>query len=287
MRSLKYIILMFAIFISSASCNVYYLFGGEVVSYDMNARNEECILSYPDIENSEYLDKLRNDYGLDVLVENIDDDMEKVLTVLHWVSKQWRHHSSNTPSKPDAITILEEARSGERFRCVEYSVVLSTSLLSLGYKSRILFLKTRDVETATSGAGHVAVEVWIQGLGKWVLVDGQFDAMPMLDGVPLNAVELQAAIAENDDIKYKNIDGFHCYLKAINYTNFIADYLYYFDTMLCQRVTFQEEVVYFMGKSYLMLVSLGAKNPGIFQGGDAMDYLIYTNAYKDFYQSPL
>jgi hypothetical protein len=35
-----------------------------------------------------------------------------------------------------------------------------------------------------------------------------------------------------------------------------------------------------------MLVPLGAKNPTVFQIKYPLDYLIYTNSLKDFYQIP-
>ena len=50
-----------------------------------------------------------------------------------------------------------------------------------------------------NGAGHVATEVFLNDLKKWVFIDVQFDAMPVLNDTPLNAVEFQKAITENFD----------------------------------------------------------------------------------------
>ena len=99
---------------------------------------------------------------------------------------------------------MKEARGGKKFRCVEYGIVASTALQSLNFKARVLGLKTADVETKKYGAGHVLAEVWMPQFNKWVLIDGQFNLMPILENVPLNAVEFQQAISENKN--YKLID---------------------------------------------------------------------------------
>ena len=138
------------------------------------------------------------------LIENKIEDIDKVLSVLNWTHNQWRHNGSNEPSKNDALTILKEARGGKKFRCVEYGIVASTALQSLNFKARVLGLKTADVETKKYGAGHVLAEVWMPQFNKWVLIDGQFNLMPILENVPLNAVEFQQAISENKNYNFNS-----------------------------------------------------------------------------------
>lgn len=69
----------------------------------------------------------------------------------------------------------------------------------MGLKARIIGLMTKDVETTKYGAGHVLLEAYLDDLKKWALFDGQWDAVPMINNIPLNAVEFQKAIVENYD----------------------------------------------------------------------------------------
>jgi len=98
---------------------------------------------------------------------------------------QWQHNGNNEPHKNDVTSILEEVKEGKNFRCVEYGIVVAACLNSIGLKARQLNLKTKDVETTEYGAGHVVTEVFLNDLKKWMFIDGQFDAMPLLDGIPL------------------------------------------------------------------------------------------------------
>ncbi|MFQ6092300.1 MAG: hypothetical protein ACE5OR_06400 [bacterium] len=68
---------------------------------------------------------------------------------------------------------------------------------------------------------------------KWVFVDAQFDAIPELDGVPLNAVEFQDALSRNTPgiLILSASSGFHTWY----YKKWIGPYLYYFDFSIDQR----------------------------------------------------
>jgi hypothetical protein len=71
-------------------------------------------------------------------------------------------------------------------------------LNALGIPSRIVGLKVADAETRKSGAGHCVIEAYVKNLSKWVMVDGQVNAIPTLKGIPLNAIEFQQALAQNE-----------------------------------------------------------------------------------------
>lgn len=63
-------------------------------------------------------------------------------------------------------------------------------------------LKIKEVETYAYGAGHVALEVYLNDLKKWIFIDSQWNIIPFLNHVPLNAVEFQQAIVDD----YQNLD---------------------------------------------------------------------------------
>lgn len=226
-----------------------------------------------------YLANLRNSLKLDALVAAGDTDYQKVQKITAWAHGLWAHNGYNKPSQNDPLTIVSEARKGSRFRCVEYSIVLAGALNAVGIRARRLGLKTRDVERRRSGAGHVVTEAYLADEGRWIMADGQFGLIPTLDGQPINAVELQAALAEGAAGL-----GVHTGSGArglFGWFGWVGPYLHYFDTRYDSRLSSPMPV----GR-HLMLVPLGEKEPRVFQRTDPIDDMDYTRSLAEFYPKP-
>jgi hypothetical protein len=241
---------------------------------------------YPDTLQNTYLRTLRDTYSLKTLLGEDNNEQSQVLKMLDWTHRRWTHNGSNEPTKPDALTILAEAKDGKNFRCVEYATVLTDALLSLGYHARTLALKSRDAEICKTGAGHVLSEVFLTEKNKWALIDAQFNIMPVLNGVPLNAVELQKAIVEQQAFELINVNGKVAKAGKRNYTAFIAPYLYFFETAFDNRASESGPLASYENKTHLMLVPIGAKQPTVFQQRFPIDYCVYTHALAAFYRTP-
>lgn len=253
------------------------------LQFDATSKNNNLKFWYEQNNNNEYLNLLRSKYPIDSLIKDTKTDTEKTLKILHWVHNQWQHNGNNEPRKRDAISILEEVKEGKNFRCVEYGIVASACLNAIGLKTRTLGLKTKDVETRQYGAGHVVSEVFLNDLKKWVLIDGQWDAMPVLNGIPLNAVEFQKAIANNfKELEIRTSSG----LSKNHYIDWIYPYLYYFDISFDNREGINADTKKINGKNRLMLVPVGSTKPTIFQITNKIDNCLYTNSLNDFYAPP-
>ena len=258
-------------------------FNYEAVKYDAASKAPAYTFRFETGAPNTYLHTLKTTYRLDQIVQGVDADSAKALRVLKWVHDQWKHNGNNEPRKKDAISILEEAKEGKNFRCVEYGIVATAALNAIGLPARVLALKTKDVETTESGAGHVLLEVYLPDLKKWVLMDGQWDAMPVLNGVPLNAVEFQNAIANNfAQLEIRSLSR----TPKVLYINWVYPYLYYLDVPFDNRegVDLKREMQ--AGKPSLMLVPVGAKQPTIFQKKHAINNVVYTHSLADFYAPP-
>lgn len=254
-----------------------------VLQFDSNSKDKALQFMYETNKGNKYLARLIENYRVDTLVQNEKSDIGKMMNILHWVNRQWKHNGSNQPKKSDAISILEEAKEGKNFRCVEYGIVATACLNAIGLQARTLALKTKDVETRPSGAGHVLLEVYLNDIGKWVLLDGQWDAIPFLNDVPLNAVEFQKAITGNyEALEIRSSSE----LSKRNYVEWIYPYLYYFSVSFDNREGIEGDRFQINGKRQLMLVPVGAKNPTIFQVKNKIDNCLYTHSINDFYQSP-
>lgn len=253
------------------------------ISYGNTPSNKNIQFFYRD-KSSLYFDTLRKKYPVAQLLKKGSEDSDKVLTIMNWVHHRWKHDGGNSPKGSTGIAILDEAKQGGRFPCFAYAIVLVDQLTAQGYKARVLYLKTKDASTRQGSPGHVAAEVYLNDLKKWVFIDGQFNIMPMLKGKPLNAAEFQQALSQNyDQVILASRDK----VSKPYYTSFVYDYLYYFDTALDNRQLPANKKFSIDGKSSAMLVPLGAPNLSkmdFFKS--TVNYCVYTNSAKDFYSAP-
>ncbi len=228
--------------------------------------------------------QLRAEYGLDNVVLDAEDELERVAALAGWVNRRWSHSRSNTPSEATPLVILQEAAAGASFRCVEYSVAMAGAAQALGMPTRVLGLKTRWASTARVGAGHVVTEVWLDSFGKWVVADAQFGYVFTVDGVPLSAVELGQALARRPgSIEVLAAAGPVNWLQSRLYYLFVAPYLFHFDAPSDQRV-FLSEHERLPGR--MMLHPVGSPELTRFQRHFSLDINHYTSAVQAFYASP-
>ena len=163
-----------------------------------NTNNYLDIMAIPDwvylpSEASE-LKKIKNyveEIGFHPAIEN---EVDFVISALIWVSSQWEHDGMNEPPKNfNALDILKEVHNKKvRYRCVEYGLVLSEVLQSYGLVTRTLGLRSNDIAYGSLGQGHVAMEVWLNDIGKWVFLDPQYGGYLSKEKskVPLNYFEI-------------------------------------------------------------------------------------------------
>lgn len=248
--------------------------------------NPKVQFIYSDTTDNKFLRQLRTENNIIHLIKYCKTDLEKVKEITNWTNRQWRHNGSNQPTKGDALTILKEAKEGKQFRCVEYGVVLAAALNSIGIKSRVVALKTRDVESVKNGAGHVLAKAYLNDINKWVMADGQFNIIPLLNNVPLNCIELQNSIINGGKFDLVDKNGEINKKRRNQYLGFIPHYLYYFDVFFDNRQGEIKEQLRVDNKKKLMLTPLGSNKPTIFEVTGKIDYCVYTNSIEDFYRRP-
>lgn len=257
------------------------------ISFATTEANPVYHFYYSDTLNHKYLRDLRQGYHLDSLTGNSNDELEKIKMILDWTHRQWEHDGSNNPSNPDALTILKEARDGKKFRCVEYGIVASSALNSIGIPARVIGLKCRDIEKVRQGGGHVASEVYSATLNKWIFLDPQFNVIPVLNGVPLNSAEFQKAILnDRGNLKLINLQGDVSAEDVNKYVGWVAKYLFYLDVLFDQRIGNEPDYQKISGMTKITLVPVGEKEPKVFQRHSPINYSFYTNSLNDFYRKP-
>lgn len=144
---------------------------------------------------------------------------------LDWVSHRWKHANAHMGTD-DAAECLRRVEQGQRFACVEYSLVLSQVLNALGIPARRLSVRQHPYHVGL-GRGHVVSEAWIDDLRRWVLLDGQNGLYwTGDDGTPLHGGELQEMYAgqsgrpgfvtTRDDLSGADADVWFTYFASVS-----------------------------------------------------------------------
>lgn len=225
--------------------------------------------------DKQYLGNLLNLAGFEALQNDKLPEMDIAIKLMEFTNKAWQHSGVNIPSSPDPISIIREAREGSKFRCVEYSIVLQALLSASGITSRVLYLRTEDVETRTSGAGHVVVEAYIHEFGKWVMFDPQMNLYISSGKTPLNAMEIKSNIALNKKLSIHSSNLLLFLLRRL-YLKWISKYLAYLvaDQVQCYPSQYPRTQYVLKDSSLKMFTK--------FQGTDINDDLIDV-PFENFY----
>ena len=220
------------------------------------------------------LAQLRREYALDSVIA-ASAPYDRLIAITNWASRQWEHSPNQMASKADPLTILREAKAGGRFICRDYAIVTASVAAAYGMPSRVVNLLPADVETRSEA--HAVAEVWVKPLREWVIADGQYGIVPELDGAPLSAIELQAALAEERPVRCRGNEG-----RCAEWKRFILRNMYYFKTVTDQRRFAADK------GGMLILVPDGAPNPRKFAGGNEELFAgaVYTSNPDSFYARP-
>ncbi|WP_231403233.1 transglutaminase-like domain-containing protein [Hymenobacter guriensis] len=226
--------------------------------------------------NTDYLIQFREMYGLDEAIQGADTDLERVQALSKWVHNRLEHDGRQDLQTRDAFAILRAAMLGKSVQCVEFGAVLTTALNAVGIPARPLYLKAPDADTRASAGGHALTEAWLPDQGKWIMVDSQFDIVPLLSGQPVNAVELQQALATTPKLLSISTST---EATSKSYFRWLKPYLYYFDTVLDNRFGVKTAT------TGLMLLPEGAKKLLSFQRRK-LSGMRYTHSLTTFYAPP-
>ncbi len=171
-----------------------------------------------------HLQALRQKYNLDGVVAGANSDLERAVRLRDWVKSRWDHEQPVTPPPWDALYFLDRTdKKIEAFYCVHYSITFMQCCLTLGIPARLINLGRgicrqdtergygREMDANAPCDEHVVNEVWVDDLGKWVMMDVDFDIHYSLDGLPLNALEIHRALVEDHLDRLSVCEGPHAY----------------------------------------------------------------------------
>lgn len=120
-----------------------------------------------------HLKQLRKMYKLEKVVAGARTELEKMVLLRNWVTRQWTYLPHGLPHPEwDALEILER-KSGV---CVQYAIVYMQCALALGMQTRFVFgqVPYGRVLGATTG-GHEVNEFWSNDHRRWMYMDPRED----------------------------------------------------------------------------------------------------------------
>jgi hypothetical protein len=126
--------------------------------------------------------------GLDRLLDACKDDFEKMVLLNEWTYHQFSKFGRPSCSTENAREIILAVRAGHRFYCAHFAIVMAAAAVSLGWKARLVSLRTADYPQRISN--HTMVEIWSTAHGKWLAFDPTLNYHIVNDaGIPLHSYE--------------------------------------------------------------------------------------------------
>jgi Fasciclin domain/Transglutaminase-like superfamily len=233
-------------------------------------------------------------FKLDAVIAGATTDFERVQRITKWAHDRFPHDGSHNEPGLSASKVLDGAVKGGEYACTEFGKVVSVALNAVGIPARRLGLRTSDVETRSTSAGHVLAETYLRDQKQWIIIDAQFDAIPTVKGKPVNAVQLQNAIVSKEPslkILTRSAKEYGQGADTIDkvWLGFVTPYLYFFEVSTLAN-TWDQSLQASMnaaGKPVAInLVPNGAAAPKRFQGQPINDVVYTTHSIAAFYQSP-
>lgn len=120
-----------------------------------------------------HLKQLRKQYALEKVVAGARTELEKMVLLRNWVTRQWTYLPHGMPHPEwDALEILDR-KSGV---CVQFAIVYMQCALALGMQTRFLFghVPGGQLPDRKTG-GHEVNEFWSNDHGRWMFMDARQD----------------------------------------------------------------------------------------------------------------
>ena len=137
----------------------------------------------------------------ETLRANDTDSLSKVVALRHWVRCQQSEAKAAWVTEraidhEDPHLLLQELRAGEPGACRRFSYTLLGAVLSAGFDARFVVFASRL--RRSRALFHAVVEVWIEEMHQWVLLDPTYDCIVLVNGKVASAIDLLLAVESGD-----------------------------------------------------------------------------------------
>ncbi|MFW9915633.1 MAG: hypothetical protein ACFFGZ_08470 [Candidatus Thorarchaeota archaeon] len=160
--------------------------------------DNEIQFIYSDVDN-ENLIKLRQDYDLEA-VAGEESELSCIINLMKWTHNlAYRTPNPAMPHEMTSLRLLEEIKTqGKKISCWMFATILNDVYLSMGFKSRMVHLKSPKESPRES---HIVNAVYSATLQKWLFMDADFAAyFRDEDGTILNIPEIRQRLIDNEPL---------------------------------------------------------------------------------------
>ncbi|MCH4822242.1 hypothetical protein ML462_03565 [Gramella lutea] len=195
----------------------------------------ELLVPYPNNLENKLLQKVRQEFQLDSIIDQKESDFRNILNLRFWIYSNLDKNGNTFAESEKHPKYLADITKKENFHISEYSSLSKLFLQALGYTARKVKLQNPGSFSKKDSFTHFLYEVYLNDLKKWFFIDQQYDIIITKDGIPLNAVELQLAFINEEELEVINP------LKKTSseeYLELVGPYLYYFSTDLNGKYNF-------------------------------------------------
>jgi hypothetical protein len=142
--------------------------------------------------------QLRSREALEDVVDSAGTELERVLALRKWASRQWKFGNPDPYPPWNALEILDWIRSGRTSgHCGQYAMVFLQACLSFAIQARYI-----EIGNRSNPCSHFTTEVWLSEFGKWVVVDAtaasNFAPYYLRQGLPQSGLELHDALLSGE-----------------------------------------------------------------------------------------
>jgi hypothetical protein len=163
---------------------------------DMQSRP---VAFYHESSEEPRIDQLLREFDFSAHVSTGVSEFEEMTLLKNWVYTRIPYDLNYADSEQrDSISILRRAKKGDAFLCTTKSTVFLQTAVSLGWTSRLIFLKRPTQEE------HAGNDIWSNQYRKWVYIDPTWNIHIERRGVPLSIYEIRREWLKNGgrDIMY-------------------------------------------------------------------------------------
>lgn len=167
---------------------------------------------YEDYKNTN-LQQLKNNYNLNDVIKDSQDDFQKALKLMSWVHSKMKYNKGSISTKEDALSILKEAENKNTLSDKDFAIVYSQCAASLGIYARRGEFRVKNSQQDGKDSYYKVCEIWSDKYNKWIMLDVVNNCYMEVGGKPLSAVEILNAGLQN--VNTMGIKDIEKYIKKI------------------------------------------------------------------------
>ena len=228
------------------------------------------------------LQEIKRTHSLESFFDPEKSDFHNIMNLRFWIYSNWPPINSSFPEKNKELSSFKKAAGIAKSSNPEYSWLTKACLKALGFIVRDIKIHNPEVSSQKQNSKHFLFEVYLEDIGKWFFIDQEFDIIICKEGIPLNAMELQQAFFNEEELEIMNP------LKKIeceDYLEYIGSYLNTFSTPLNKvNQSFWDGIL--RSKKHLLLLPEEQETTRSLQKLNRKKNII-TKSISEFYPTPV